>query len=652
MGSPAIFSGKFTKLLTQKGILNSDGSLNQFDGVKNYITYNNFETGLTTGWSTFNTTLTSGLPTGTITAGSAAITTFAATSTNPISGSYSLQAESSGTWTAGHGFISDAFTIEREDLAKPLTFQFAYEIAANATNANFSGILGSQTFGVYIYDVTASEWLQPSGFLSMNQITGVATVSGSFQSSITAGQQYRLAIIALQDSAGAITINFDNFQLINIQPSIGYPVTDYIHYTPTCNWTSGYTILGKYRRVGDTLECIVKLTCTGAPLAASETTFSIPPGYQIDTDKLLSPAQGAAPTYGDAVGRDNSSTNLYLFRCQYWTSTTVKLFYQSSSTGQESAVTTTVPPTWATNDTIIAIFQVPVVGLSSSVQMSNATDTRVVASRYTTNSGSTGGRLQFNTLDFDTHAAVTTGSSWVYTAPISGIYKVQSFVNVGANNIGTNTLVLYKNNSSVQSLNAFGGTTSNSKIAGSGNISLNAGDTIYLVIGGTGVAITDAWITVERLSGPSVIAATETVACFYNSTAGQSIPNVTATTLVCSTKIYDTHASMNTSTGVYTVPVSGKYSIASKILFNSFSWGTGQVANLTVYKNATNVFVLDRSDELASATTRFCSIGGSGTYFFNAGDTITVKVDQNTGAARTLWTDAIHTWICIERVGN
>ena len=649
MGSPAIFAGKFTKLLTQKGLMNSNGSLNQYDGAKNYISYNNFENGLITGWSTFNTTLTSGLPTGTITAGSAAITTFSTTTTNPISGTYSLQAASSGAWTAGHGFISDSFTVEREDLAMPLFYEFSYEIAANATNANWSGQIDSQTFGVYIYDVTAGQWLQPSGFLGMNQITGVGNVSGSFQSSIVSGQQYRLAVIALQASSGAITINFDSFYLGQTFLNTGCPVTDFISYTPTCNWTSGYTIAGQYRRIGDSIECIVKLTCTGAPLAATETTFSIPPGLSIDTTKLLSPAQGAAPTYGDAIGYDVSVTNLYLFRCQYWTTSTVKLFYQSASTGQESAVTTSVPPSWSTSDTIIARFCVPIVGFSSSVEMSNTTDTRVIAAQYTTNAGGAltadVTNITFSTLVYDTAAS---WSGTVFTAPVSGYYQFQGMVNTSAAvNID---LFLWKNSIKTYMVTQNRGVTS--AVHGfSGSVYLNAGQTVSLrsdTAATLAASSTNHYINVNRLSGPSVIASSESVYASYSITAAAA--TAVNVQFNFNNKVFDSHNSVTTGAGAwrFTAPISGKYEVSTSIINAAATNNT-----MVIFKNGS--LFRNMGYNIVNSVTGG-SIPGVTLVQLNAGEFIDVRSGSNTvtptAGAFSGATLSNSNFIDIARVGN
>ena len=208
MGSPTIFNGKFTKLLTNKSILNSDGSLLQYDGAKNYIPYAQFEQGVTTGWSLFNTTLTGGLPTGSVSAGAASLA-LTATSTNPLAGSYSMQLAAGTSWTAGQGVISSAFTIDRADLNKYISFKIYYEPTVGGGSANWSGTLGSQSLAIYIYDVTASAWVQPIGFLGMNTASGSGYVTGFFKTSTTSGQQYQIAIVALQAVASPLTITVD-----------------------------------------------------------------------------------------------------------------------------------------------------------------------------------------------------------------------------------------------------------------------------------------------------------------------------------------------------------------------------------------------------------------------------------------------------------
>lgn len=622
--------------------------------VKNYIPNATFSNGSVNNWSKFTTTLTSGLPTGTLTLGTAgSITTFAPTTTTPISGSASMQIGSSAAWAAGQGVITDEFTIEREDLGKPLTFSLSFEAITNPLNANWSGILGSQTFAVYIYDATVGAWVQPSGFLGMNQNSGVGQVMGSFQTSVTSGQKYRLAIIALQSSSGAITLNVDNVFLGKETSTVGTPVTDFISYTPTCNWTSGYTITGQYRRIGDSIECIVKLTCTGAPLAASETTFSIPSGLSIDTTKLLSPAQGAAPTYGDAIGYDISVTNLYLFRCQYWTTSTVKLFYQSASTGQESAVTTAVPPTWSTNDTIIARFQVPIVGFSSSVEMSNATDTRVIVANCAVNTGTSvtaATPINFDSIITDNTGSVTPGTgTWKFRAPVSGFYEVSTSFSTGTLN---NVFQIFKNAIVYRQIGyTVGSSGSNFTSSGSTIIQLNAGDyidirpnntqTLTTGLGTGGSVSTSNWISINRLSGPSVIAASDTIAASYWCSA-----NVSASTsqpINYDSKEFDLTGSVTTGSGwKFTAPISGTYSIG-------YFYYPGNINTyFLIYKNNS----IYKTIGFTQVITGGQAVSGNSLIRLNAGDYIDFRPSTAATMTGGVQTNNNTNMIYISRIGN
>jgi hypothetical protein len=298
--------------------------------------------------------------------------------------------------------------------------------------------------------------------------------------------------------------------------------------------------------------------------------------------------------------------------------------------------------------------------------MSNDTDTRVISATAYVSAATVSlpsaveTRINFNTIDSDSNAAITTGASWVYTAPVSGVYEFAVNVTVDSVN-AAQELSFYKNGvqSGYQAMTATSGYNTNSLTR---QINMIAGDTFYAtirqsnaaarnIIGGAG-RITS--ISIKRLSGPSVIAATETVACTATQNTGQSISNNTITTIVYNAKLYDTHNMVNTSTGAITIPVSGKYRVSAKALWSAFSWSTGQTSTILLQKNASGTLVLGRVDELetSAALTRFANLSGSCTISCNAGDILTIAIDHTTGATRTLHNDATHIYVSIERVGN
>lgn len=641
MSAPIIFSGSYAKLLTPKGILNSDGSINNYDGAKNYIPYGEFEQGLTTGWSLFNTTLTSGLPTGSVTAGAASLA-LTATSTNPLSGSYSMQLAAGTSWTAGQGVISSSFTVDRADLGKVLTFKFYYEATAGATNANWSGILGSQSLAVYIYDVTASAWIQPAGFLGMNQNSGAGYVTGTFQTSVTSGQQYQIAIVALQAVANPLTITVDQVFVGPQTAPIGAVVTDWQSYTPTVTYSSGGATnvihYGRWRRVGDSIEIETSSVFSGASAAFSRPIYSVPSGLTIDTSKNTGSVVGAITDEVVGISRANDSvSNAYIGMVALNSTTTFFPYVTAASTtyGSYADITNLIPFTIGSGDSITSIVRLPIVGWSSTVQTSNTTDTRIVdfIGTYTASQSVTANVTNFSISSVvkDTHGAF---SSTTYTVPVSGDYLVScSFLS----NTAASTATLYKN---TVNTGYVGASVASANYAGGGSmlVTCNAGDT--LTIRSTQSAtISSFYLSIHRLSGPSVIAATDTVAASYWCSA-----NVSASTtqpINFDSKEFDLTNSVTVGSGwKFTCPVSGTYNVAGLTAI------VGGTSNILIYKNGSVYKMLYQSN----VTGNYGS--GSTNIKLNAGDYIDLRPD----GAKTIYGGALNTaltaTISIVRVGN
>jgi hypothetical protein len=123
----------------------------------------------------------------------------------------------------------------------------------------------------------------------------------------------------------------------------------------------------------------------------------------------------------------------------------------------------------------------------------------VVAARYTSTAGqsipnNTGAIINFETKDYDTHNAVTTGTNWIFTAPVAGVYNLSSHVLYDQFSVGGTaflTLYVIKNGSFFADINrnvfsTYANTFYN-VVNGSIDIKLNAGDTISVVTyNGTG----------------------------------------------------------------------------------------------------------------------------------------------------------------------
>jgi hypothetical protein len=624
-------------------------------GLKNYLTTykgnagnGDFEIGDTTGWSLFNTTLTSLIPTGSISSGAGSITTFQAAATSPLAALYSLSVGSSGVLSAGQGFISNAFTIDAEDQAKVLTFSFAYQAVSGTMN--FSGT-SSNTWAVYIYDATVGTWIQPAGVYNLVQSSGAGLATGTFQTT-SSSTSYRIAVICINATGGAVSMKFDDF-FVGPQISVTAPaVSDWqdagttTYTTPSTKtstgrfdgtWVTNTSYSGKFRRVGDSLQVQVYITLTGAP-TTSPLRINIPSGLSIDTTKIANTT--AMPIFG--TGETAKSGTYYALRVLYFNSTTVELTYQSALNAVESGVAQNAPVTYASGDTVMATFQVPITGWSSNTVASADTDTRVVAAKYRIAAAVSSGPLQptnFATKEIDTHAAVTTGSAWKFTAPVSGIYKVSTAL---ASATSTTSIFIYKNGNLTTTL--LGSASTAAHGGGAQLIELNAGDYIDVRFGAVQNtnASTDQCISIERLSGPAVVQASETVAAKYWASANGT--SNTSTPVNFDSKVYDTHNAVTTGAGIwkFTAPISGKYSI-KVFLANSAAVTSGYTY---VYKNGTQ---LEGMNYIVSTT---AAMSSSTTVELNAGEYFDIRQGASYPWLGNPSRSGGGCFIQIERVGN
>lgn len=645
---------------------------------KNYIPAPRLANGTTGGWSLFTTTLTGVIPTGSISAGAASIGTFqTVTGANAIEGFVSLNTAANALVT-GQGFISDTFTIDVEDQAKVMQGSFYYRVNSGASNAVFSGT-STNTFAIYIYDVTNSAWIQPAGVYSINQSSGVGMASFTFQTTSNS-TQYRLAVLAVNNVIGAVNLTWDDFYIGPQKVVYGAPITDWQSYTLTVSGlgAGSSTNLAYWRRVGDSVEIYVRVTKDGTPgSGVADVTFSLPSGLVVDENKVPATATQAT-VVGPAASFNIEGSVIWETSAtayQRGTTTSVKLLNVGSGsfyTGADFLASS------------IAIFRatLPISGWSSTVQMSNDTDTRVVAAqayRSTTQTGinpnnsiikialnSVTPTGSINHLGFDTHAAFNTTNNQ-YVVPVPGQYLVTGVVELAGTNVLNNryqaTLGI---NGTVGS--AYGPTQvpaagALTTLTVTGLFTLPAGATIELGLYGAGnnsvstltanAGANGTYMTVQRLSGPSAIAASETVAVGLRKTGNQTYTaNNTSqnlTFVTTASKIaFDTHGSWN-GTDTFTAPVAGKYRISAHISTNSTNVAVADYYLLATVATSTTVSL---GFVRTTAINTPIDLGGAITANLNAGDTVVFKFSTTANHSVNNLTINTDTYAFIERIGN
>lgn len=623
----------------------------QISGVKNYVTNGNAES-TTTGWVTYSDAASSTPVDGT---GGTANITWTRSTSSPLAGVASFVLTKDAANRQGQG-VSYDFTVDAEDKGKMLNIQMDM-LVDSGTFVAASGTAASDVT-VWLYDITNAVVIQPANYRFFSNSTTVSErFNGQWQTASNS-TSYRLILHIGSTSASAYTLKFDDISISASQYVYGSPITDWASCTVTGSWVTNTTYTAQRRRVGSNEQYQVKVATSGAPTSAT-LTITLPSDRQIDVSKLI---DGGSAFEAVGTGSAHDSGGAYKLYVSAASTTQVTVRYQSATSGAQSVVNATSPFTFGAGDYVTVNFEVPISGWSSSVQMSSETDTRVVAAkviRSTTQSISpaTTTKIQYNTTSFDSHAAFDVISNNRYTALFSGFFKVYAELRWDASMTAASDvqLLLYKNGVQVSILDRQVGTT-NIAMKGSDIVQAVAGDYFEIYTrhnsgSPQNIEANSTYCTIEKLSGPSQIAATESVNVSVYRNAGQTINTGSTTTIVYDTKIFDSHNAFNTSTGIFTAPVSGKYRLSAKSFTNVSVTPSVNSRNILYWqKNGGSVSILDWRVEAATNEQRF--VGGTKVISMNAGDTINISQLHNMAASISVGDSFINTSLDIERIGN
>ena len=632
MGSPAIFNGNFTKLLTSRSVLGSDGSLVENDGSKNLIRNATFENGSVTGWGIGNVgALTNGLPTGTPVFGTAAATlSFAPNSTTPIDGAADAHMVLSAASTAGDMFVSNSLPVPLSYQAKNLSIYFDYSVISGAANINLSGTLNN-SLAVALYDVTNSSFIAVTGAFNFVQNSGVATFTGNAQTNYNTAN-VRLCVYMPNASTGAFTLAVKNFYL-GKQPVVNSPaMSDWVAYTPTF---TGFGTVGSVnfysRRVGGSLE-IQGSFVTG-------TTTSVAPlitlGYNgannnvtIDTSKIGS---GVSSNVIGKVSFAGFSSTLFGIDvlAPGPTSGLGNLIFgaQSSTTGGTTQITAASSYFGASQ--IVTFFaSVPILGWSSNTVSSADYDGRIVSWNGTQSSQA----VTANVTDIAFTTVNDRTGSWNGTQ-----FKVQSsgdYVVMGNATLSTTYLLLpFVNGTAYSTASWSNAPNALNDCSGSTLLTnLKAGDLISLRSNGS-CTVTNAFLGIYKLSGNATPQQSESVNFKVIQTSAQSLPANTSTTITFGSKLWDSHGQFNLSTGIWTATRNGKLRFSGSVGIDASQAGYYTV--IYQYRNGTQIdSVWSRFNITAPNIYSLVS----GTFNLLAGDT--VYMIHNPGTAVSTVGDA------------
>lgn len=657
-----------------------------FSGGINYISSNPDAEADTTGWATYADAAAATPADGT---GGSPNVTWTRTTSSPLRGSASFLFTKDAVNRQGQG-VSFAFTIDSADQGKELQISFDYAIPSGTFSGGSSSSTDSDLI-VYIYDVTNAVLIQPVGYKLGGAVSGINyNYKGSFQTPSNS-TSYRLILHCATTSASAYTVKADNF-LVGPQA---------VSYTsPMSDWTSMSLVIGAstsaptygagatshyfYRRVGDSLEIDVMVNQAAVGSAGTGVyIIPLPSGLSIDTNKasVTTNENGNSASVLGSCRVDNTQTNgansgvngnVYGYN-----TTNLTLVLSNTAAGQLLQWSSTAFSFTSNPLSMSARAVVPISGWSSSaaVSASDSSEGRVVAARYRTATAQSfaaaGAWTVFNadTLVHDTHAAVTTGAAWKFTAPCPGKYEINAAIlwDTVAWTVGPQRqMALYKNGVTwaIMKRDTFhAAITEYAPLQGTATIDLVAGDYIQIAIqnaraGGACTLLADASynsIDIFRIPGNQSLTAAESVNCRYSTTAGQSIAATgTAAIVDFGTKAYDSHGAVTTGASwKFTAPTSGKYTVEAGMAYDSaLAWAAGNNFSFQVYKNGSQHSNLHYENVQAGTTTLYTMVGSVDIDLL-AGDYIDIRAaNTRTAGAAAMLANGAYNFVCVHRSGN
>lgn len=595
-------------------------------GSKNYFSQSSinpdFETATVTPWSACTLTFSGGVPSGAPTL-SATQMAISVSSSSPLAGTNSMLLTKSAANAQYQGYISGAMTIDKEDTAKVLYGSFYYELVSGTID--FSGS-STQSLEIWIYNTVSGQWIQPAGYRGMNQSSGVGKVVFSFQTDGTyANNSYKLAIITQQTSTSAYVVKFDDFVIGPQAIVLGSAMTDWQSYGSSASYTGFGTVSSNsqfYRRVGDSIELMIKFTAgTGT---ATEARIALPNGLiSADTSKI--PSISICGSFG---GTTNSYHNTVTIE------PSVGYITFSLQNGTSSSFTKLQGTAFSTQ-TVSVIARLPIQGFGSYSQMSSDTDTRTVTfqgNRSSTQSVTADTTNIAFTAVKDSHGAWTGNT---YIAPISGDYFITCTLQDASTTL--DRADLYINGTR----NQFGGTTGNSTYATSAWLAPNikAGDIISVRCNQNTTLASSINLSISRISGGSVITATETVAASYYISAASLTVNTSQINF--DGRNFDSFNAVTTGASWrFTAPISGTFEVTCHLLHSA-----GANTQVNIHKNGTVFASMIYLDPTVYEN------AGSLLIKLNAGDYIDLRnTSSYTFVGTTLSTQ--RGYININRVGN
>lgn len=551
----------------------------------------------------------------------------ATNTTNPLAGAQDFIITKDGSNRMGHK-VTRPFTINKADSTSVHKIEFDYIVNSASFVAGTPTTDGS--LGVFIRDVTNNRIIEPSNYKFLSNSTTVASkFQATFQASTSTS--YELIFMVMSPLLATWDIQISDIKIYPQGYVYGSPVTDEQSYIPTSfpGFGTCTNVDLKYWRVGSKL--FVRGSFTTGTGTTSEARLPLPNGLTTKADATQNTIIGSygrgisTLSHGGFILKQNDVNYVLFSAANVFSGNTTDSL---SPTAGQNVVGAT--------EKISVEFAVEINGWSSSVQMSDQADTRVVdfVGYVSTNQAVTASvtNLPVTTIK-DSHGA---WNGTQYTVPVAGDYAISAALLASAS---AGNCQIYINGSVQKQLTSISTTAWNS--GATIYPSLKAGDVISFRFDNTFTVAgnTLSSITISKLSGPAQIAASETVTASYYNSANKTVS--TTQPLDFDAREWDSHGSVTTGSGwKFTCQSPGEYQINCFINFTG-----GSAVGISVYKNGT------LHKPFMYAATASATVTGGCQVKLNVGDYIDIRTSaSSTAVGGALSTTASH--LSITKVGN
>lgn len=136
----------------------------------------------------------------------------------------------------------------------------------------------------------------------------------------------------------------------------------------------------------------------------------------------------------------------------------------------------------------------------------------------------------------------------------------------------------------------------------------------------------------------------------YSSSATTTVNSASVTLVDYATKVIDSHNSVTTGASwVFTAPKATTYFIAARARFGTAGWNAAEAAEMYIYKNGSEHATIDYH-VAESTTTRSVLLNGSGLVSLAVGETVDIRIRQDSSSGMALDGAASYTTIDIFEV--